>query len=581
VRARYAVALASMLVLAASGCVSVPDSGPVVQTRSQGDVSSGAGVNIDPKPPQEGDSRSDIVKGFINAMTATPIQTKRARQFLTEDADASWDPQNETITYGAPPLPREGADGVSVTLTDPAVLDSRGAWQGALPRAQRTITFPMSREHGQWRIDSAPDALIVPQTWFEQNFQQESLYFFDPTASTLVPEPVYLPSGDALATTLTRGLLMGPGEGLERVTQSFIPRGLKVAVGVAVSDVGIADIPLTGDAGPLTSNAVALMMAQFAWTLRQEPSIQGLRVSIDGEPVPLPGGVTSYRVDGGAEYDPAGFHASPLLYGLRDGLVVSGTAGSLGAVNGPFGTDDQGIRSIGVDLEASRVAAVGPDGTSVLVGPLGTSEDAQARPAMRGATNLLKPAWDFADRLWLVDRTRGGARVSYVEDETVTRLRVPGITGERVRAFLVSRDGSRLVALLREASGADALVVSRIEHGSSGRVVGATRAQRISAEGEVQLPIRAIAWWSPTSIAVLSPFTPLIAQVGLASVDGSPVDDDSSSSTVEGRLRGLAGSPTSDEALYGVTSDALIDLSRPDRGLTPLGDGVTQVVYVG
>jgi hypothetical protein len=374
---------------------------------------------------------------------------------------------------------------------------------------------------------------------------------------------------------------MGPGEGLERVTQSFIPRGLKVSVGVAVSDEGIADIPLTGDAGPLTSNAVALMMAQFAWTLRQEPSITGLRVSIDGEPVPLPGGVTSYRVDGGAEYDPAGFHASPLLYGLQHGLVVSGTAGSLGVVNGPFGTDDYDIRSIGVDLEASRVAAVALNGSSVLVGPLGSSDDVQVRRALSDATNLLKPAWDFADRLWLVDRAPGGARVSYVDGDDATRLRVPGITGERVRAFLVSRDGTRLVALLHEPSGADALVVSRIEHGSSGRVVGATPAQRISTNGEAQLPIRSITWWSPTSIAVLSPFTPQIAQVGLASVDGSPVDDDSSSSTVEGRLRALAGSPTTDEALYGVTAESLIDLSGPERRLTPLGEGVTQVVYVG
>jgi hypothetical protein len=567
--------------LAASGCVGVPEDGPVVETRSQGDLSSGAGVYIDPKPPQDGDSRSDVVEGFINAMTATPINTRRAREFLTEDADAAWDPQKQTITYAVPPSPRESEGGVSVTLTEPDVLDSRGAWQGPLPASERTITFPMSNEDGQWRIDSAPDALIVPEAWFELNFQPESLYFFEPTASMLVPEPVYVPSGQALATTLTRGLLMGPGEGLARVTKSFVPRGLKVSVGVAVSDDGVADIPLTGDAGPLTTQAIDLMMAQFAWTLRQEPAIEGIRVSINGTPVPLPGGVSSYRVDGGAEYDPSGFQASPLLYGLRDGLLVSGTASALGAVNGPFGNDDLGVRSIGVDLEASQVAGVGGSGTTVLVGPLAEADDGRVHPVVTDATDLLPPAWDFADRIWLVDRSPRGARVSYVEGGRATTLRVPGITDERVRSFLVSRDGTRLIALVREDSGADLLVVSRIEHGSAGRVVGATRAQRISPVGEAQLPVRAIAWRTPTSIAVLSPFTPSIAQVQLVSVDGSPVRDDNSSSTVEGELRALAGSPAPGERLYGVAPDALVDLSSSERRVTALGDGVTQVVYVG
>lgn len=579
-RARHGVVLL-LLALLASACVGVPDDGPVVQTRSQGDASSDSGIYFDPRPPQRDDSRSDIVRGFLNAMLANPIRTTRAREFLTPDADAAWDPQKRTITYALTPNPRETAGGASVTLAAADVLDSRGAWQGALPESERTITFPMSMEDGQWRIASAPDALILPETWFERNYRQKSLYFFDPTASTLVPEPVYVPTGQALATTLTRGLLMGPAEGMERVTQSFVPRGLKVSVGVAVSDDGIADIPLIGDPGPLTSNAIALMMAQFAWTLRQDPTIAAIRVSIDGSPVPLPDGATTFRVDGGAEYDPAGLQASPLLYGLHDGLLVSGPANALSTVNGPFGNDDYGVRSVGVNLEASEVAAVGADGTSVLSGPLSVDDDGRVHTVVSEAVDLLRPAWDFADRIWLVDTAGGAARVSYVEDDEVSSLRVPGISGERVRAFLVSRDGTRLVALLRGPSGTDSLVVSRIEHGSSGRVIGATRAQELSVEGEVQLPIRAIAWRTPTSIAVLSPFTPTIAQVLLASVDGSPTGSDSSSSTVDRELVDIAGSPASGEPLYGVTSELLIDVFGPDQRRTSIDDGTTEVDYVG
>ena len=72
----------------------------------------------------------------------------------------------------------------------------------------------------------APDALIVPDSWFEQRFRQVSLYFFDPSARILVPEPVFVPRGEQLATALTSALLRGPGLALEGISRSFIPEGL-------------------------------------------------------------------------------------------------------------------------------------------------------------------------------------------------------------------------------------------------------------------------------------------------------------------------------------------------------------------
>lgn len=560
-----------------AGCVRVPDNGPVVETRSRGEVNNTAGIFIDPRPPQPGDTPAEIVKGFLNAMQATPIQTRTAKQFLTKDAGASWNPQNATLTYDSNTLPRETPAGVVVTLTGAHRLDRRGAWQGALPHGRRVLRFPMTIEDDEWRIDQAPDALIVPETWFEQRYRQVSVYFFDPTASILEPEPVFVPRGEQLASTLTQALLMGPGAGEGRVAQSFLPPGLRIAVGVAVSDDGVADVQLNGDAGDLASQTVELMMAQLAWTLRQEPEIESLRVSINGEPVPLPGGVSSYRVDGAAEYDPAGFQASPNLFGLQGGRVITGTTDTgFDPVVGPFGEKDFGLRSIGVGLGGTRLAGVGAGGTSVLVGPLG--EAGRVQTVVSGAVDLLRPRWDFADRIWLVDRAADGARVSYVEGRRVRSLLVPGITGERVRSFLVSRDGTRLVAAIRGPDG-DALVVSRIEHSGTGRVVGATPAERIDGGNGIAPRIRAISWRSATSVAVLNPFTPALSKVGSASVDGSPSGTDPSASTVEGQLLDLAGSPALDEPLYGISTDGVVDIA--DRGLTPLGKGTTSIVYVG
>lgn len=564
-----------------AGCVQMPDDGPIVTTRSGGDTSSGIGTSFDPKPPQKGDTRPDIVKGFLAAMQATPGQTRTAKEFLTKDAAASWDPQRETITYGSNSTPRETDAGVSVTLTDANRLDARGAWQGPVPRGQRTLEFPMSFEDGEWRIDRAPDALVVSDLWFEGRFRQESVYFFDPTASILEAEPVYVPRGEKLASALTQALLLGPSADLRHVAQTFLPPGLKVAVGVAVSPDGVADVSLDGDAGQLTPQTTELMMAQLAWTLRQEPAIESIRLSIGGDPVPLPGGVSSYRVDGGGEYDPAGYQSSPLLYGLRGGVVVSGTAADgLEPVEGPLGRRDYGLGSIGVSLDAGSVAGTGGDGASVLVGELGASGASTVRSVVSDGTDFLRPAWDVAGRIWLVDRTASGARVSFVQGDRPRSLRVPGISGEEVRMFLVSRDGTRLVAVVRRRAG-DLLMVSRIEHGGNGRVIGATPAERIGSTAATDIPIRAIAWRTSTNVAVLSAFTSSLAQVEDASVDGSPPGQEMPSATIEGRLRALAGSPASGESLYGISRTGLVDITGSDRRAIPLEKGTTGVVYVG
>lgn len=565
-----------------TGCVRMPDGGPVVEAGPAGDGASESGIfSFDPRPPQPGDSRADIVRGFLVAMQAAPSQTKTARQFLTDDAAASWNPAKATITYGSRAVRDAGGVGVAVTLDDVDRLDGRGAWQPGGHRGRARITFPMTVVEGdQWRIASAPDALIVLDTWFQERYTRAAAYFFDPTGSTLEPEPVFVPRGDQFTSSLTQSLLAGPGPGLRHVAKTFVPPGLEVAVGVTVSDDGLADILLDGDPGELTPQTTELMMAQLGWTLRQDPAIDRLRVSVNGDPLPLPDGVLTYRVDGGAEYDPAGFQASPLLYGLHDGRLVSGTAARLEPVDGPLGRRDFGLTSVGVDIDAQRAAGIGGGGTSVLVGRIGDGGAGHVDTVVDGGTSFLKPAWDLGDRLWLVDRTPGGARVSYVEGTQVRALRVPGVTGERVRSFLVSRDGTRLVAVVHRAGG-DLLLVSRIQHAGNGRVTGATRAHRLGADRDRELPIRAIAWSTPTTVAVLNPLTPSLAGVAQVSVDGSPATQDSDSTTIEGRVLGLVGSPAPDETLFGITRGGLVDASGAERRVLSVDRDTTAITYVG
>lgn len=321
------------------------------------------------------------------------------------------------------------------------------------------------------------------------------------------------------------------------------------------------------------------MMVQFAWTLRQEGQIESIQLSIGGQPVPLPGGVAAYPVDSGLEYDPAGFQATPLLYGLSRGRVVAGTAGSVSTVAGPMGQRKYGLSSVGVNLEGITGAGVADDGASVLVGPL--AQDGAVRTTATG-TDFLRPAWDFFDRMWLVDRTPNGARISYVgaHADAPRNLQVRGITGEQVRVFLVSRDGTRLVAVVRRPSG-DALMMSRIEHNSKGRVIGAVDAKRIDVADVADLPIRDIVWRTSSTLAVLSPITSTLAEVAPASVDGAPMIPEVAATTVDGQVPALAGSPVSSEPIYAITPDGLIDINSADRRPIPFELLTTAIVYVG
>ncbi len=578
VRRALVAATTSAVLLAATGCVQMPESGPVVGTGSEGRADEPPGVFIDPKPPEPGANPADIVTGFLDAMTATPIQTNAAKQFLTSDAQAAWTPEAGTITYSEASPPRGGLR-VSVRLGGARHLDGRGSYLGALPSGERSLTFPMASEDGEWRIARAPNALIVPDSWFEQRFRQVSLYFFDPSAQILVPEPVFVPRGEQLATALTSALLRGPGPALEGISRSFIPDGLSFGLSVPVSEEGVAELSLRGYSGRLTPDASEQMLAQLAWTLRQEPTIEALRVSVGGRPITLSGGESLFDVDvQGAQYDPTVLEASTLLYGLRDGRLVSGPPDSLAPVTGPMGVSRLGVRSVAVDITADQVVGVSAGGDGLLLTSVRNESD-RVESVVSGARRLLRPAWDFSDRVWLVDNGRGGARVSYLSGDLPVGVRVPGVTGRRVTHFTVSRDGSRLVAVVRDARG-DRVMISRIVHDAQGQVVRVQRADHIAWEGDSRLDVRDIGWSSATSVAVLHQLARELFQVRTISVDGSPPGPDSLLTTLPGKVTGLVSSPEQSESLFAITRSGLLDLTQ-DAPATALDPRLRSLDYVG
>jgi hypothetical protein len=583
VRRRTAAWAAACLVLSACG-ISMPDSGPVQETTATGSNRDEQPGNVDPPRPKKGATAEEIVAGFLDAMTATPpIRTSVAREFLTQEASASWQPTG-MVVYAAPQTPR-GTNEVEVRLHDVDRMDASGAWLGPVPDEDATVKFAMELEDGEWRISEPPPYLLVPQSWFAQRFRQVSLYFFDPSATVLIPEPVFVPRGPQFASTLVKGLLQGPPHGL--ADENYLPPGLH-SLAVPVSSSGVAQVDLTSDSGDATMPSPEqseLLVSQLAWTLRQEPTISRFAVSIDERPVQL-AGETKFSVEHGHAYAPYVAGSSTMLFGLEDGLMVGGSPQNLATVTGPFGQPGYSLRTVSPDLHAEEVAAVTTGGDELWLGPV---KDTGANPTriLNTGEDLLRPAWDFNGRLWEIDNRGSGAVVSYLHKGKMHVLDVPGVSREDVKDFLVSRDGSRLVAVVRTAPGTDTIVVSRILTSVDGSVVQALPAHDITEPETQPGQIRGIAWYSPTSLVVLRPVTRSLFSVRSASVDGA-TPADAVSVPIEEDVLGLAGTSDPDEPSYGFAPAGpddpaafLTDLAGPTGNELGIAPGITMLSYVG
>jgi hypothetical protein len=557
-----------------SSCVRLPEKGPVVVARQQGLTSPLEGPYSDPQKPQVHATPGQIVTGFLNAMTAVPLQTQAARQFLTSAGKDHWQPKHGIVVYGDSTVPR-GSTAVSVHLRGAHRINGRSLWRGSVPSGGRRTTFPMKLQGGEWRINRAPDALLVPQLWFEQHFSTVPVYFFDPSGRILVPEPVHVPSGDQFTTALIRALVLGPSRSLTGTTRSYIPPGLTSGLSVTVANDGLADVILRGPApGPSNQRSTRLMITQFAATLAQVPRIRSFRVTIDGTLVSDATGVTVFQTDIPGRYDPTVSRGSALVYALRHGRLVSGQAKALTKLDGPFGTSDQGIATFAVSLNGAQVAATTPD--NLLVGPV--QGQGPASTVLAGSGPLLRPAWDFAGRLWDIEAAPGGAVVDVIANGTSHRVVVPGVTGHDVRRFLVSRDGTRLVAVIHGAE-ADRIVVSRLRYATQGRAVGATRAQTVPWQAGGSTRVRDIGWVSPTSIAVLHLLTHDVSEVRTLSIDGSTPASEAVTTPVAGRVKGLATSPVDSETSFAVLPGNLLDLAQVDPAVRYAH--LRQVTYAG
>ena len=484
---RAAVALLAVLTLAVlGGCVALPESGPVRAAPDDVQVDDEGALDYTPGGPKAGATPGNIVENFLTAMTATPVNTSVARQFLTDASSRTWVPEKGTVVYGGKQVLTDGAE-VKVRLTDTVQLDGRGQWKGDPSHGVgQLLSLHLVKEAGEWRISDPPDALIIPTTHFASTFAQYFLYFFDKTAQVLVPEPVYVPRGAQASTVLVSGLLAGPDRSLLGVERTFIPARTQLDdLSVPVSLDGTAQVPLTDEILDLDDDQLSLAFAQLAWTLGQIPGLDRMRITVDGSPLDLPGEGADVSVYSWSELDPAVAWASQSLFGLRDGRVVAETDGARVPDHRRVRQPRPGRGELR-RRPAGRARRRGHRRTAAGCSVAPVDREATGAPSASDAdtvylgTDVLRPAYDLTGQAWLLDRTPSGARVEVVRKGVAREVEVPGITGEDVTAFTLSRDGTRVVAGVRGAD-RDRLETARVRRDPDGRVRSVGPASRLAA----------------------------------------------------------------------------------------------------
>ncbi len=472
-----------VLGLVVAGCAQVPTSGPIVEVdQPVTNTGSDSFVRVLARPPQPGMTPSEIVQGFLDAASGFEDGHAVARDYLTESAARQWNPQVGVRVYGngTQVLTQATETSVSMTAVQLGLISDRSQYIQSPPGSTMEVAFDLVLEQGQWRIDRAPQGLLLSRAAVERSYREFETYYVSKPGGILAPNPVLFQSSQADVTTdLVEALLAGPSRWLAPAVVNAFPVGTRV-LSVTTTD-GVAVVDLSAqvlDADPVARQQLS---AQLVWTLRQIAAIGAVAITAEGQPLEVPGALTPQPRSAWAEYDPNGLGGDVRYYVSRGGRVLTvDAAGAALPAGGAAGLAEPAVSDPLVSLDQSAVAAT--DATSTLL----TSQlEADSRWRQGPVADTRNGSWDRTGLLWLA-----------VEG----RVRVVNVLGERdvtsplaaVTSVQVARDGSRAVVI---SDGRPYLL--RVDRSGQNPALAGPRLLS-------DIPVRAAAWASATAVGLLT-----------------------------------------------------------------------------
>ncbi|GHE23947.1 lipoprotein LpqB [Streptomyces capillispiralis] len=542
------VAYAAGGVVLLAGCASMPDDGDLrgVESTPRQDTQ----VRVFAMPPSEDATPTQIVQGFLEALTSDDPDYKTARQYLTREAAKTWRPELSTTVLSDGPgaqadrPDRQDIGSLSYTLTGTkvATVDAQQSYAPASGSYTKLVHLTKDTENGQWRIDAVPQGVVMGKSDFQRNYRAVNKYYFASndggtaggTTPVAVADPVYVRSHVDPTTQMVRSLVGGPTSWLDPVVRSGFPTGTalrKDAGPLTPDDRGRLTVPLNDRAAGVGTGRCEEMAAQLLFTLRGVgPAVEEVELRAGGGPLCL------LTQQGAEMVATTGAPPPDNLYFVDDEhRVVRIAAGSSDTepdpVPGALGEGEKALRSVAVARDEQTAAGVGLDGRSLFVAPLEPG-GSLGEPVLHSAgkteeDRLTTPSWDARGGLWVADRDPAAPRLYLLEDgaEEPLEVRTPGLDG-RVRAVRVAADGVR-IALVVEKGDRHSLLIGRIERsrpdgGTDERPAVTVRDLR-SATPELE-QVTAMSWAGDSRLVVVGREQGGVEQMKYVEVDGSTPD---------------------------------------------------------
>lgn len=489
------IGLAGCGTMSSSIVAQVPTSGPVQQGEQISTNREDQFIRVIARGPVAGMSASEIVQGFLDASASFDGDHAVARQYLTDDANRLWQPSAGVAVYeGTGDLSAYGYE-VTLTASEAGRISAIGRYDVAAPGTALKSPFALVRDEGEWRINRAPPGLILSLADVDRSFRSLSVYFFDPTFSTLVPDPRMVPVlGPGQATTLVKYLVAGPSEWLLPAVRTGFPNGVGLGIESVPIVSGVAVVDLSPDVRLAGDNARQALSQQLVWTLRQVPGVSDVSITALGQPLSVPGVSSPQPRDSWPGVDPGGLPPGSSGFVARSESVVRLEVGGAKPVLGGAGEGQVSFVDVAVSRASDFIAGIDRQGT-LWRGPLGPG-----RPLTElvSGANLAHPVFDRSGVLWVIDADEGLGLVR--PDGTRAIIRVTGLEPRaRVRSATPSRDGTR-AALVVQSGPRTSLLLGRIVRAGPGGEI--TIDDPIKVESKLTEVVD-VAWSGADAIAVL------------------------------------------------------------------------------
>ncbi|MFF0202101.1 LpqB family beta-propeller domain-containing protein [Streptomyces sp. NPDC005017] len=600
---RRAVAYTVCGVVLLSGCASMPDDGDLrgVDYTPRQDSQ----VRVFAVPPGEDATPTEVVDGFLEALTSDDPNYETAKLYLTPEAAKQWEPEgsatvlaNGMESFADPVEDAEKATSSSVTLTGTEVgaLDAQQSYSPAEGDYQQQIQLTRTKKNGQWRISRPPQGIVLGESDFERNYMSVNKYYFASNGVAgaasrpmAVADPVFVRERVDPMTHMVRSLLEGPTVWLDQVVRSSFPTGTKLRAGVeslTPDGQNTLTVPLNNSAARVGPGKCREMAAQLLFTLQNLTSaVDQIELESGGRQLCL---VSADSADSVAA---RGATERPEFLYFLDGenQLVRMPARSEDkealAVPGPLGDGTRPFWAAGVARREDLAAGVSLDRRALFVSPM-VAGGSLGAPVLvsQGKTEtdrLTAPSWDAAGDLWVADRDPKRPRLLLFDGgkgEPV-EVEMPGLDG-RIDSVRVAGDGVR-IALVVEKAGKQSLLIGRIERGD--RPTEADERTRVavlelrSATPELE-EVTTMSWVGESRLVVVGTKQGGVQQMQYVQVDGSTPEAPPPAALTG--VEEIAGTEDGGVPLVAHSEDGIVRMPTGEQWQKVVKDG-TAPVYPG